>query len=63
VGNRKKLPPWITTEVLIACIHASPTSLNMEKVIERLKSRGSSITREQVEQVFEEENLEKKTLD
>lgn len=63
VGNRKKLPPWIIAEILIACVHTLSSFPNMEDVMKWLKRKGSSITREQVAQVFEEENLEKKTLD
>ncbi len=63
VGNRKKLPLWIVAEILMACVHTLSISPDIEHVMKYLKKRGSSITREQVEQAFEEENLEKKTLD
>ena len=63
LGNRKKLPPWIIAEILIACIQTLSVSPNMEDVLKWLKKRGTSITKEQVEQVFEEEDLEKKTPD
>jgi len=61
VGKKQKLLPWIVAEVLIACIHTLSISPNMEDVMKWLKKRGSSITKEQVAQVFEEEGLEKKT--
>jgi hypothetical protein len=63
VADKKKLPPWVIAEVLIACVHTLSVSPNMADVLKWLKRRGSAITREQVEQVFEEENLEKKTPD
>jgi hypothetical protein len=63
IADRKKLPPWVVAEVLIACVHTLSGFPNMEEVMKWLKRRGSAITMEQVEQVFEEENLEKKTPD
>ncbi len=63
IGKREKLFPWITAEILIACVHTLSGSPNIEDVMKWLKKKGSSITKEQVEQVFEEENLEKKTPD
>lgn len=63
VGKKEKLLPWIVAEVLIACIHTLSSSPNKEAVMKWLKKRGSSITKKQVIQVFEEEDLEKKTPD
>ena len=63
VADRKKLNPWVIAEVLIACVHTLSISPSIEDVMKWLKKRGSAITKEQVEQVFEEENLEKKTPD
>jgi hypothetical protein len=59
----KKLPLWIIAEILIACVHTLSASPNMEDVMKWLKKMGSTITKEQVKQVFEEEHLEKKTPD
>jgi hypothetical protein len=36
---------------------------NIEEIVKRLSKRGSLITQEQVKQVFEENDLEKKTPD
>ena len=63
VAKKQKLLPWIVAEVLIACVHTLSISPNMEDIMKWLKKKGSSITKEQVAQVFEEEGLEKKTLD
>ena len=60
IGKREKLPPWIIAEILIACVHTLPVSPNIEEVMKWLKKKGSSITKEQVVQVFEEEELKKK---
>jgi len=62
-GSKKKLPSWIVAEILIETIRACSSSPQIEDVMKRLKKRRSSITYDQVKQVFEEESLEKKTLD
>jgi hypothetical protein len=62
-GNRKQVPMWIVVEVLIETIRLLTGAPSIDEVMACLAKRGSSITREQVEQVFEEHNLEKKTLD
>lgn len=51
---------WIVVEVLIETIRLLSGAPSIDKVMACLAKRGSSITREQVEQVFEEHNLEKK---
>lgn len=63
IGGRKKLPDWIVAEVLLETIRSVNASPQIEEVMKRLLKRGSLITKEQVEQVFEESGLEKKTLD
>jgi hypothetical protein len=62
-GSRKQLPVWVTVEILIETIKSLEEKPGIDEVITRLSKRGSSITREQVEQVFEENGLEKKILD
>jgi hypothetical protein len=63
VGSRKRLPNWIVGEILIETIRSFPGQPEIDDVAKRLSKRGSLITHEQVRQVFEENNLEKKTLD
>ncbi len=62
VGPRQRLPDWIVGEILIETIRSCPMVLSIEEVAGRLAKRGSLISRDQVEQVFEEHELEKKTL-
>ena len=61
VGSRKRLPDWIVGEILVETIRSFPVQPEVDDVVKRLSKRGSLITREQVEQVFEENDLEKKT--
>jgi hypothetical protein len=63
VGYRKRLPDWITAEILVETIKLAPVQPGIDDVANSLIKRGSLITREQVKQVFEENDLEKKTLD
>lgn len=63
VGSRKQLPDWIIGEILVETIRSFPVQPEVDDVVKRLSKRGSLITREQVEQVFEENDLEKKTPD
>lgn len=63
VGGRKRLSDWIVGEILVETIRSFPSHPQIDDVVKRLTKRGSLITREQVEQVFEEHNLEKKTPD
>ena len=63
VGDRKRLPDWIVGEILVETIRSFPTQPQIDDVFKRLTKRKSLITREHVEQVFEENNLEKKTPD
>jgi hypothetical protein len=63
VGSRKPLPAWIVAEVLLESIRSLAALPQVETVMKQLSKRGSTITKEQVEQVFEEMGLEKKTLD
>jgi len=60
VGSKKRLPEWMVGEILVETIRSFPVQPNIEEVMRRLSKRGSSITREQVKQVFEENALEKK---
>ncbi len=63
INGRKRLPDWITGEILIETIRSFPMSPKIDVVVECLLKRGSLITYEQVKQVFEENELEKKTPD
>lgn len=63
VGPRKRLSEWIIAEILIEAVRCCATPPQIEEVAKRLSKRGSLITQEQVQQVFEEFDLEKKTLD
>ncbi len=63
VGNRKRQPIWIICEVLVETIRSFPMQPQIDDVVQRFSKRGSSITYDQVKQVFEENDLEKKTLD
>jgi len=63
VGPRQRLPDWIVGEILIETIRSCPVVPSIEDVANRLSKRGSSITLDQVKQVFEEHELEKKILD
>lgn len=62
-GNRKRLPNWIVAEILIEIIRSLAGRLDIDEIARRLSKRGSLITREQIEQVFEEHDLKKKTRD
>lgn len=62
-GDERPLPDWIVVEVLVATIKSLKGKPNSSEVIIYLSQYGSSVTREQVEQVFEEHDLVKKTLD
>lgn len=63
IGNRKRLPDWIIAEILVEAIKLAPVQPGIDDVANNLARRGSLITREQVKQIFEENDLEKKTLD
>jgi len=63
VGLRARLPDWIVGEILIETIRSCPVVPSIKEVARRLAKRGSPITGDQVNQVFEEYELEKKTLD
>lgn len=62
-GDERPLPDWIVVEVLVATIKSLKGKPNSSEVIIYLSQYGSSVTRKQVEQVFEEHDLLKKTLD
>jgi len=63
VGERKRLPNWIVGEILVETIRSFPGQPTIDDIVKRLSKRGSLITRDQVVQVFDENNLQKKTLD
>lgn len=63
VRSRKQLPIWIICEVLVETIRSFPMQPQIDDVLQRFSKRGSSITYDQIKQVFEENDLEKKTLD
>jgi len=63
IGCRERLPEWVVAEILIEIIRSLTGRPNIDEVVTRLSKRGSLITRTQVEQVFEEHDLEKKTPD
>jgi hypothetical protein len=62
-GARSALPEWVVLEVLVETIRASAEAVNAHTVASQLLRRGSRISQEQVQQVFEMYDLEKKTLD
>jgi len=63
IGSKRRLPEWIVIEILVETIRSFPIQPEINDVIKRLSKRGSLITHAQVKQVFEENDLEKKTLD
>ena len=63
IGSRRRLPEWIVVEILVEIIRSFPIRPEISDVVKRLSKRGSLITLAQVKQVFEENDLEKKTLD
>ena len=63
IGNRRRLPEWIVVEILVEIIRSCSIQPEINDIVKRLSKRGSLITHAQVEQVFEENDLEKKTLD
>lgn len=63
VGPRKRLPDWIVAEILVETIRSCPVVPSIEDISGRLAKRGSTISWDQVGQVFEEYELEKKTPD
>lgn len=62
-GCKERLPEWIVAEILIEIIRSLAGKPDIDEIAMRLSRRGSLITRTQVKQVFEEHDLEKKTLD
>jgi hypothetical protein len=63
MSSKKQQEPWVVIEILIEALKSLPDVPKLGEIVGRLAKRGSSITQVQVEQVFEEENLEKKTPD
>jgi hypothetical protein len=57
------LPTWVVIQILVATIQCISEGVTAGDVVSVLKKQGSSITRDQVEKVFELHALEKKTLD
>ena len=62
-GKKTPVSEWMAIEILVETVRASSSMINVEIITNRLHKRGSSITRDQVEQVFEKYGLEKKTSD
>lgn len=60
---RQRPPDWIVAEILIEIIRSLAERPDIDEVAARLLKRGSIITRAQIEQVFEENSLQKKTPD
>lgn len=59
----KPISDWVVIEVLVEAIRSSHEFVNASTVSSRLRKRGSSITPNQVRQVFLIHSLEKKTRD
>lgn len=57
------LPKWVVMQVLVATIKCISGHVTAENVGSQLKKQGSSITLDQVNDVFKIYSLEKKTLD
>ena len=62
-GKNKPVSEWMAIEILVETIRASSSLINVGVIANRLHKQGSSITRDQVEQVFEKYGLKKKTPD
>jgi hypothetical protein len=62
-GSCRRLPTWIVCEILVETIRLCPKVPSIGEVTLYFSKRGSSITKSQIQQVFEEYQLEKKTLD
>lgn len=61
--EKKKLPSLLdltVIQILITTIQRTPGYVTADEVVQQLKKQGSSITLEQVDQVFQEYSLEKK---
>jgi hypothetical protein len=58
--SRQQLPDRIVGEILVETIRSFSVEPEIDAVVKRLSKRGSLITEEQVAQVFEENNLNKK---
>lgn len=61
--KKKNLSEWTIIEILVETIRLSSRSVSPGIVSNSLHKKGSSITRAEVNQVFREYGLEKKTLD
>lgn len=62
-GRKRRVSDWTTIEILVEVIRLSSHSITPGIVSHSLHKKGSSITREEINQVFLEHVLEKKTLD
>lgn len=62
-GERRHVSDWTSIEILVEIIRISSPSITPGIISNSLHKKGSSITREEVNQVFREYGLEKKTLD
>ena len=61
LGKKKHVSEWTAIEILVEVIRLSSHSISPRIVSNSLRKKGSSITREEVNQVFREYGLEKKT--
>lgn len=62
-GRKIRVSDWTAIEILVEIIRLSSHSITPGIVSNSLHKKGSSITREEINQVFHEHGLEKKTLD
>jgi hypothetical protein len=62
-GKRRHLSDWTSIEILVEVIRLSSHSVTPGIVSSSLHKKGSSITREEIDQVFRAYSLEKKTPD
>jgi hypothetical protein len=62
-GKKKSLSNWTAIEILVEIIRLSSHPVSPSIVSNSLRKKGSSITLEEIDQVFCEHGLEKKTLD
>jgi len=62
-GKKRPISDWTSIEILVEIIRLSSHSVTPAIVSNSLHQKGSSISREEINQVFREYGLEKKTLD
>jgi hypothetical protein len=62
-GERRYVSDWTSIEILVEVIRLSLHTVTPGIVFNSLHKKGSSITREDIDQIFREHGLEKKTPD